>query len=54
MNGKEDNMDNEQYLTLARDTLIKLSRNTNNKKFKKIGQHDFLELKILKEKIVIK
>ena len=45
MNGKEDNMDNEQYLTLARDTLIKLSRNTNNKKFKKIGQHDFFRAK---------
>lgn len=38
-------MDNEQYLTLARDTLVKLSSNTNNKKFKKIGQHDFFRAK---------
>lgn len=34
-------MENEKYLTLARDTLIKLSKNTTNKKFKKIGCHDY-------------
>lgn len=38
-------MDNEKYLTLARDTLINLSRNTNNKKFKKIGKYDFFRAK---------
>ena len=38
-------MDNEEYLTMARDTLIQLSRNTSNKKFKKIGQSDYFRAK---------
>lgn len=38
-------MDNEKYLTMASDTLIKLSRNTNNKKFKQIGKSDYFRAK---------
>lgn len=38
-------MDNDEYLTMARDTLIKLSRNTNNKKFKQIGKSDYFRAK---------
>lgn len=38
-------MNDEQYLTLARDTLIQLSKNTTNKKFKKIGHHDYFRAK---------
>ena len=42
-------MNTKRNLTLARDILLDISNNTNNKKFKYIGKSDYYRAKIFKK-----